>query len=192
MKKLYVIIFIILIVGCLVWYGLYIYNNIYHIENDKTSLETELESYLNRGTDAISHVGNVSIKQMVDIENNKYVLFLTDTDFGYAEFFRGLNGKYNTGSAGHGNSLFSYRLISISETKYFFVFGKNYGMKIKYAKVKLDGREYTIDIPQQEYFIAYCSVSDEIKSGYPQAGDFRTYDVNNNDITDNIYNEYSY
>ncbi|MZK52217.1 hypothetical protein [Clostridium beijerinckii] len=184
MKKLFVFLFCILIFG----FGVYYYNKSYNITNDKSVLENKIEQFLNRG----SNVPNdISIKEIMDIDNKKYVLFSTDDNFGNAELIRGLNGKYKIEYTERGTNLFLHRVIKTNKTKYFVIFAKNYGMKIKNARVSLQGHDYMISIPQQDYFIAYCPVSNDTKTEFPQSTDFKLYDANNNDITDDVYKEFS-
>ncbi|MGH4119356.1 hypothetical protein [Clostridium sp.] len=65
--------------------------------------------------------------------------------------------------------------------------GKNPNMKIAYTKVTLENKEYKISIPQQEYFIAYCTVPNETQSIYPETRNIKFYDKNDIDITDETF-----
>lgn len=184
MKKLYLVLFCILILG----FSGYFYNKSYNITNDKSILKNKIEQFINTN-DSVSN--NIIIKQIIDIDNKKYVLFSIDDNFGNAELIRGLNGKYKIGYTEHGTNLFLYRVRKTNKQKYFIIFAKNYGMKIKTAKVLLKGQGYTINIPQQDYFIAYCPVSNDIDIEFPKSTDFKLYDNNNNDITNDIYKKFS-
>ncbi|MFT5874039.1 MAG: hypothetical protein ACI8WT_002999, partial [Clostridium sp.] len=50
-----------------------------------------------------------------------------------------------------------------------------------------ENKEYKISIPQQEYFIAYCTVPNETQNAYPATEDIKFYDKNDIDITDETF-----
>lgn len=68
--------------------------------------------------------------------------------------------------------------------------GKNYDNEIDYIKVALKGKEYKIKIPNQEYFISYCLVSNDTQSVFPDGLLPELYDKNDNNITNNIFVKY--
>lgn len=179
MKMLYLILLAVFIVVCIIVCRIIVYCNTYDISDDETSLENVIEEHLNNY--------GITIEKTADIDNIKYVLFSTHEYFGWAELRRGLNGKYSFEDSKYEESLFKLKITKTKESKYFIIFGKNYGMEIKYATVELNDKVYSLAIPQEEYYIAFCPISKRIKTQYPKYNDFRLYDADNNDVTHDVY-----
>ncbi|EGW40328.1 hypothetical protein [Desulfosporosinus sp. OT] len=163
------------------------YNCIYSIGNN--NMEYNIKGFINRPK-VITN--NIYIKQTIDIENRRYVLFTFNDYLGNAELVRGLNGKYKIESTISGSNLFEYRVREINKSKYFVVAGKNFDLKIDYAKVSLDNNEYKIIIPCQEYFIAYCAVSNNTLNIFPVDSGLKLFEKNNIEITNDIYIKFSH
>ena len=86
------------------------------------------------------------------------------------------------------NSLFNCIIKETNKGKYIILFCKN-KIDIQYAIVQLDGHKYKIDVPQSEYVIAYCKVSNSTQVGIIDINDIKFYNKNEKDITqDAIYN----
>lgn len=180
MKKLYIILSCILLIG----FGVFIYSSSYTINDNEVVLKGELEKFINRGS---SVTKSVDIKKILDIENRRYVLFEVNNELGEAELGRGFNGKYKILSTGYGTKHFRYSIKDIRNSKYFIVLGENYDMKISYINISIDENQYKMDVPQEDYFIVFHEVPKDTVEQIPSYSDFRLYDTNNIDISDEIY-----
>ena len=170
------------ILGILIIGSAILFNHIRLYSTSENNLEDNIKGFINRPTIITD---KIDIKQAIDIGNKKYVLFRYNENLCEAELIRGLNGKYKIESTNGGSDLFQYRVREINKSKYFVLSGKNHDLKIDNVKVILDGNKYEIAIPQQEYFIAYCAVSNNTQSVFPENG-FRLFDNNNIEITNDI------
>ncbi|MDR3585552.1 MAG: hypothetical protein P4L59_09525 [Desulfosporosinus sp.] len=185
MKRRYLILIIILIIiGSTISFN---YIKIY--STDETNLENHIKWFINRPTIITD---KIDIKKAIDIGNKKYVLYTYNDDYrGDAELVKGLNGKYKIEFTNGGSNLFQYRVLVINKLKYLVVAGKNYDLRIDYVKVTLDGHEYKIVVPQQEYFIVYYPVPNDTQSIFPENG-LELFNKNNIEISNDIYFNYSH
>lgn len=165
------------------WTILGVYDT-YSITDDRVRLEDNIKKFINRPGIVTNYI---DIKQSINIDNKKYTLFVFDGTLGCAELTKGFNNKYKIEFVGYGSSSFRYRIHKTNKAKYLIIEGRNYYFKINYVKILLDNKEYRIDIPQQEYFLAYCKVSNETQTIFPDINNFKLYDKNNVDITDESF-----
>lgn len=156
------------------------YSVTYRIEDNKKQLEDNVKQFINK-TAVIAK--NIDIKQELNIDNKKYVLFTINDTLGFAELTKGLNGKYKIEFTGYGGSNFTVQIYETNKGKYLILKGKNYGMGIAYLKVLLDNKEYKVSTPNQEYFLSYCSVSSKTQKVFPDINTLRLYNKNDVDIT---------
>ena len=160
-------------------------SNKYTIADNKGQLEDNIKQIINR-PDIVTD--KIEIKQELNLDNKKYVLFVINNSLGRAEFTKGFNNKYEIDGAGYGGgSYYCAEVFKTNKGKYLIMTGVNYNMKIAYSKVLLEGNEYKISIPQQEYFIAYSAVPIETISTHPDPQFTKLYDKNDTDITDDMF-----
>lgn len=181
MKKLTFTVLSVLIIVCIVFTS-YLKN--YTITDSKKELENSIMHFINRPT-VITN--SIVIKQELNLDNKKYILFMINNTLGDAELTKGLNSKYKIKSTEHGSGYFKYEIYKTNKGKYLILKGKNYDMKIAYAKVLIDNKQYKITIPQQEYFIAYCSVPEETQCVYPGLNNIKLFNKNDTNITDEMF-----
>lgn len=181
MKKIYLILFCIFVIS----YTVFQYNQAYPINDDKILLKNKLQQFMNTPTKVSNSI--IIVKQVADIDNKRYVVCTVDGRLSDATLIRGLNGKYKVTYIENGDNPFNYRIEKTNKSKYFVIFLKNYDMKIDYVKIVLDGNDYKISVPKQEYFIAFFPVPNNTKTEFPQNADFKLFDNNNIDITHDIY-----
>lgn len=181
MKKLIYALIGLLIVFCIV---LCEYLSKYTIKNDKNQIEANIVNFINRPTVVAN---NIDIVQDLNLDNKKYILFKINDILGEAELTKGLNKKYKIENVGYGSACFKYEIFKTNKGKYLILKGKNFNNKIAYIKVQLDGKEYKIIIPKQEYFIAYCAVPDDTQRIYPESDKIKSYNVNDVDITNEMF-----
>jgi hypothetical protein len=186
MHKLKIVLLILFSILCiLIISGILFYYHIdttYTVEPDKSQFE---DAILNRINKPSTVTNNIEIKQELTLDNKKYFIVSFGDTEGRAELTKGLNKKYKMGWVGYGSSLFRCDIWETNKGKYIILFCKNKN-EIQYAKVVLNGQEYKIDIPQNEYVIAYCKVPDSSKVGLITLDDINFYNSSNIDITEQV------
>lgn len=186
MKKIKIVLLPILSIICILIISgiiLYYYTEItYTVEPNKSHFE---EAILNRINKPSTVTNNIEIKQELTLDNKKYFIISFGDTLGRAELTKGLNKKYKMGWVGYGSSLFRCDIGETNNGKYIIMFFKNKN-KFQYAKVKLNGQEYKIDIPQNDYVIAYTKVPDSSKLGLITLDDINFYNINNIEITEQM------
>ncbi len=179
MRKIWFALFFVIMVTCI---GFIIYLSPYTISNNETQLEDIILRFINRPT-AIAY--NIDIKQELNLDNKKHVLYTIDNEMGEAELTRGINNKYKMEFVSYGSSLFKCDVRKTNKGKYIFLQGKNVDNEIAYVNVQSGSDEYRIDIPQQEFFVVSCPVPIDTQLGFVAANTIKFF--NNNDA--NITNE---
>jgi hypothetical protein len=161
------------------------YAKTYSIPDDRQAITNKIQIATSKFKPVPS---NIDIKQIVDIENEKHVLFVNDKfeGIGNAILTKGLNGKFKMDGISWGSDIFEYHVNKIKDNKYLVAYGRNYDRKIEYIKVILDGKKYRMDIPNQDYFIVFCSVSENSKSTLSSSA-INIYGKNDKDLTAFIY-----
>ncbi len=156
----------------------------YKIKDGEQHVEKSIQKILNKSQE---HNNTITLKKMVDIDNKRFVLFTIDSKIGYGELKKGINNRFKFLHAGYGTNVFQNRVFETNKSQYIVIMGKNYDMKINIIKATIEGESYQIDIPHQEYFIAYIEISKKVKEVFPS---IKIIDYENNDITDEIYKKY--
>lgn len=167
---------------CFIWMGFGMYISKYKIIPGKAELEDAILQFINRPTVVTN---NIDIKQEQNFDNKKYILFNMGSFEGYAEFTEGINQKYKIGQVGYGSSIFRSEIIKTDTGKYVLIICKNHNNNIQYANVLLANQEYKIDIPQEEYAIAYCKVPNSMQVGFIDISNIQFYSINK-DITQEV------
>lgn len=154
----------------------------YTIQDNKKQLEQSLAVFIHKGT--AEAPCNTDIKQELNLDNKKYVLFTSGGDLCNGELAKGLNNKYKIIEVTTSNNqVFRFDIYKTSKSKYLIFYGKSGPVKIAYIKTVIDNKEYKVIMPQQEYFIAYCPIPVETKVAYPDINKMKFYDSKDNDIT---------
>lgn len=179
MKKLLFTLLVIIIISCL---GFILYLRPYNIVDNKKQLAENIQQFINRP----KGYNNIDIKQELVIDNKKYVLFTMDDYTGFSELTKGFNNKYKIESVEYSSELLKDEIIKVKKEKYLLLRGKNCNNKIAYAKVKLDGVEYKINMPQ-DYYIVYCKVPVETQRTWIEIENIRLFDINDVDITREMF-----
>ncbi|WFR56739.1 hypothetical protein QA584_24510 [Anaerocolumna sp. AGMB13025] len=181
MKKILLVVFIIILL--LVSLVFYKYTSSYAIKDNKENLENNIKLRIHRTTD------DLDIKQSINIDNKKYVLYIISNELGVAEFTKGFNKRYKIGSTSYGNNPIKYNIVKTNKAKYFIIAGKNTEKKINYVKLLLENTIYKIDIPQQEYFYTFCKIPNNTMILYPEISDLSFYNSNNKSITKEVLSQ---
>lgn len=159
-----------------------LYSKKYTIQDNKKQLEQSLAVFIHKGTAGAPC--NTDIKQELNLDNKKYVLFTSGGDLCNGELTKGLNNKYKIIEVTTSNNqVFRFDIYKTSKSKYLIFYGKSAPVKIAYIKTVIDNKEYKVIMPQQEYFIAYCPIPVETKAAYPDINKMKFYDSKDNDIT---------
>ena len=156
----------------------------YRISDNKKQLEENIKAFINRPTVVVN---NIDIKQELNIDNKKYVMYIIDNGtLGEAELTKGINNKYKIDSAGYGSGFFECEIYKTNKGKYLIIKGENYHMQIASIKVPVDDKVYKFNIPQQKYFLVYCPVPDQTEIILPDFNKIKIYDKNDIDITHEV------
>lgn len=180
MKKLLFVLLSGLIVVCI---GFVLYSEKYTVINDKKQLEDNIIRFINRPSIVAN---NIDIKQELNLDNKKYVLFVINNSLGKAELTKGFNNKYKIETTEYGSVFYTDEINRTNKGKYFIILGKNYEDKIAYIKILLDAKEYKISIPKQEYFIVNCAVPIETQQEFVGGNSIKFYSNNDIDITEDM------
>jgi hypothetical protein len=161
------------------------YYKTYSIDDDRQAIINKIQMATSKFKQAPDHI---DLKQTVDIENEKQILFVSDKfeGIGKAVLTMGLNGKLKIVGISWGDSFFDYQEKKIKNRNYLVAYGKNYDRKFEYLKVGLDGKEYKIDIPDQDYFIVFSRVSENSKS-ISSSSTINIYGKGDEDLTAFLY-----
>lgn len=181
MKKLLKPLLFVIAIFCI---GTAYYLKTYEINDDLEIVKSRLIQFINRPSVIIK---DIDIKQELNIDNKKYVLFVIDEKLGNAELTKGINNKYKIDSTGYGNGSFRDEINRTNKGKYLILEGKNLDNKIAYVKVFLENKEYKIDIPQKEYYMVYCSVPTETERMFLDSNNIKFYNKNDIDITVEVF-----
>lgn len=181
MKKVVLVLLCILVT---IGIALVSYTKRYAIKDNEKQLENNVMQFINRTSVVAS---NINIKKELNLDNKKYILFSNNNTLGDAELIKGLNNKYKIKSTGIGSGYFRDKIVKTNKGKYLILKGKNIGLKIAYAKVILDNKEYKISIPQEEYFMVYCPVPIETKETYIEINNLKLYNKQDVDITNEMF-----
>ncbi|WP_143316826.1 hypothetical protein [Clostridium sp. HBUAS56017] len=179
-----------------VFIGFIINLSSYKISDDKKQLEI---SIMNFGNPEYS-LSNISkgieqdpqndayadIKQELKLDDKKFALYTLYKRIGFAALTKGLNNKYKIDFTERGSGYFRNRIIETNKGKYIILLGKNPDMKITYTNIQLDGKEYKIEIPQQEYYIVYCKVPNSTQVNFININKIKLFNENDVDITDEM------
>jgi hypothetical protein len=177
LRKLWITLFILLIIAGQVFIS---YFNKYSIADNKAQLTDSILQSINR-PDAVTD--KIEIKQELNLDNKKYILFPLKDELGYAELTQGISKKYRFETVGHGSNFFRDVIKQTNKGKYLVFLGKNPESKIHYIKVILDGTEYKIDVPNQEYYIVYHQVPMKTQRTYPDIENIKFFSNDDIDIT---------
>ncbi|MCB2356917.1 hypothetical protein [Clostridium estertheticum] len=178
-KSLILLLCLFIIVGIV-----FAYSRVYTLTDNKTQLKDNILQFSNRPS---AIYNNIDIKEELNLDNKKYILYIIDNTLGNAELTKGLNNKYKIETTGSGSSYFFIpEIYKTNKGKYLILKGKNPDMKIVYAKVLVDNKEYRINIPKKTYFLVYCAVPIKTQIVYPDANNLKLYNKNDVDITNEM------
>lgn len=183
MKKLFTILLCVVVV-IIISLICVTYTGEYAIADNKKQLENNIKLFINRPTVVTN---NINIKQQINLDNKKYILFTMDGELGNAELTKGFNNKYKIEYTGDGTGSFKYRIYKTDKAKYLIIEGKNYNIKIDHVKILVDNKEYKINIPHKKYFLTYHEVPNETQTEIPDINSLKLYDKNNIDISNEMF-----
>lgn len=185
MRKLLKPLLFAIVIFCI---GFGYYSKTYPIKNDMQVIKDRIIKFINRPT---PYINDIDIKQELNLDNKKYIFFLINDQFndqlGGAELTKGINNKYKIESTEWASGSLRDEIVKTNKGKYLILKGKNLDNRISYVKISLDNKEYTINIPQKEYYMVYCSVPLETEETFLDFNSIKFYDNNNTDITLDVF-----
>ncbi|CQR46266.1 hypothetical protein BN1058_00519 [Paraliobacillus sp. PM-2] len=163
-KAIYFVSIIILIFIGYSWY----YVNQYHIEDNRTAIQSNLTEWSSRGSGSI-HPDVIEVVQLDDT-SSYIVLFQTQSShMGYAHMIKGWNGKFKITHSGHGTNIVKYQKIQTNKGMYGIIVGKNPDLKIDHIIADLyDGDfSFSSNVRADEKFVRYEKIPNDIEEPFP-------------------------
>lgn len=156
------------------------YSITYKIVDNKIEIEDNILKFINKPTQRYDYV---DIKQDINIDNKKYILYTTTGKIGFAELVKGPNNKYKIAYTEHNNNFINEKVIETNRGKYIVLIGKNPDKEIEYSEVILEFNNYEIKIPDEEYFIVSSKIKDDTQSILIDPNNVKLFDTNGTDIS---------
>ncbi|MDP4089659.1 MAG: hypothetical protein Q8930_10375 [Bacillota bacterium] len=163
------------------------YNKAYSISGDNPEIQKQILGLINESKTVTD---SLDIKQIMNMDSKRYVLYTFNTFIGETEMERGMNNRYKITYTSYDIAMLKYRVQTTNHGNYFVIDGKNPDKLIASAKVTIDNKVYSVKIPEQEYFIACCSVSKDVQNRFPAKDSLVLFDKSDKDITADIYKKY--
>lgn len=156
--------------------------NQYNIDNDHTSIQSNLKAWMNRGSEEELHPTVLEMVQLDDTATYITLFQLEKGNYGYAQLTKGINGKFRIERSGHGINIASYEVVDTNKGKYMILYGRNPNFKIDHISVKSKHEDFGFisDVAKDEIFIKYKEISSDFKKPFPAKLTF--FDKNNNEI----------
>ena len=174
---------IAIIVIAALGYSLY-YLNQYHIEDNDSSIQSNLETWLNRPNGEEINPSVLKVEQLEDTTSHIIHFQLGNGDYGYARMVKGINGKFKIDVAGYGSGFHhsSYQVIDTNEGEYMILYGGNPDLEIDHILVTGYTGEYdfTFDVSEEQTFLQYAKIPKGVEQAFP--ADLSFYDSDNNEI----------
>ncbi|PKG45256.1 MULTISPECIES: hypothetical protein [unclassified Planococcus (in: firmicutes)] len=180
-------VFISMIVIAASGYSFYYFNQ-YHIEDNDVSIQSNLDTWLNRPNSEEINPVVLKVEKLGDTTSHIILFQLENGDYGYARLEKGLNGKFKIDIAAYGSGQgrglqnASYRVIDTSEGEYMILYGKNPDLKIDHILATAHTGEYdlTFNVSEDKTFFQSAKIPTDVVQPFPAELSF--YDSDNNEI----------
>lgn len=139
------------------------YNHNYSITNNKDSIESSILSYFNN---PIKQYSSVTIEDMKDIYNKKYLLCNIDNNLSSLVLTKGSNKKYKIDSSSIGNSFYTYEIDDSDNEHTLVLFIHNTNNQLSEVKIEINNEYITKSIPDEEYSIITLPINEYVKKDY--------------------------
>lgn len=173
MKKCYSELLIILTIILCIMSGC---NSDYTLGDDEHELQENIKSFLSRGS--VVAIDSVEIKDIIAMDNMKFIFAIINDDMGLVELKQGFNDKYKIDFISYGSDPFLGRIYETDKSKYVVVYGRNDNMEMDYINVTFDDYEYKLNLPEEQFYLVYCEISSEISVTSPE---YMVYEFFNQD-----------
>ncbi|QHJ72289.1 hypothetical protein [Planococcus halotolerans] len=145
--------------------------NEYHIEDNDASIQSNLETWLNRPPSEELNPEVLQVKQIEDTTSHIILFQLDNGDYGYARLLKGLNGKFKIDVAGYGSGIYnsSYQVIETNKGEYLVLYGENPDLKIDHILATALSNEYdvTFDISNEQTFLQSAKIPSDVERAFP-------------------------
>jgi hypothetical protein len=182
----------LLLLGLIISTALYIrhyknqqdYDRKYHISINETSIEGNLQMWLNRYDGMNLDPGILDIQRLGTSSTYMVLYKLGNNKFGAAQLIKGRNNKLRIKQASSGDLLDNkVEDIKTNKGRYFLVMGKNPDLVIDHIEVKVDYKKsysYLVNVSKDEFYYNYKKIPKELD----QRTKIIYYDKNNREFTD--------
>lgn len=158
MKKYLLIGVSVLLIALIVVSCYFGYLSSFPIEKDCSNLEEHIDLIANLGYDT-KHPNDIKLYKSIVVGKKQYVqLEVNGEEFGRVILTRGFTGRYSVDSLSYGSGDLEREFIESCGKKYLVFSGKNSDLEISTIKFTMDNKDYSIDIPSEELFLAYIEV----------------------------------
>ena len=132
----------------------------------------------------------LKLHSCVDLGDERFVLidYLVggEHQLGRIRMERGPNGLYKINSIGYGGGNFREGVVESGGEKYYLFGGRNAYFGIAEVKTVLDGREYTMKVPEGECFLVYTEIDPLTEARHSDSEKLRFYNGSGEDITTQV------
>lgn len=174
---------------CLILLLIFFLQNLpYRVKADNSNLVQQVNLWLNRDAGGTSPYPehSIIIYDTIDFGTERYVLMEVDGQLGQIHLLRGLTGAYKIDFTSHGSGNFLDRIVEHGDETYLLFAGRNAYFGIQRMTFSLDGREYSLTIPETTPFFLSAPLDPGTQSSYLDLGTVRFYDAAGSDITQQV------
>ena len=158
------------------------YTNEYYIDDNEASIQSHLDTWLNRPPSDELNPEVLQVKQIEDTTSHIILFQLDNGDYGHARLLKGLNGKFKIDVAGYGSGFHnsSYQVIDTNKGEYLILYGENPDLKIDHILATALNSEYdaTFDVSNEQIFLQSAKIPSDVERAFPV--DLTFYDEGDN------------
>lgn len=157
------------------------------VKADNSNFKECINSRLNKGyTSGIEFSNSIKLYDSISIGNKKYILVEINQQLGIVGLTQGIGERYRIIRMSYGTGNFKEEIIESNNKKYLIFGGRNIGLAIEKIGFILKGNGYSLDITNEKLFLVYLEVDSEIEDTHINIEDLKFYNVEGNDISDQI------
>jgi len=157
--------------------------NGFTIEDPISHIENGIEDFISRGE---SEQKDIELRKILNLQNEKIVLFEYKNGIGSTFLVRGINGKYKVESTGYGSGGYRSYIHKVKRQKYLLIFYKDLDLRVNQIKAIVENKEYDFKGTNEIFNILYVPVNTSIGDG-SRNFEIIFLDKDNKNITREIY-----
>lgn len=158
----------------------------HEVHGDNGNLAECAERFLSADSD----VSEMKVYDSVTLGKERFVVIEYRQDgaprLGIVRMKRGVAGRYRIESIDCGGDNFYEEVVETNYQKYYLFCGHNDHFEIAKARVVLEGRKYTLEIPEKARFLVCAEIDYTIWDTHSDLDQLIFYDEDGRDITDQV------